>query len=187
MESKKIYIILTSTRTFLARVIKFWVKKPYNHIAISLDKELNEMYCFGRRKPRNPFIAGFIKEDWETGFHVIFRDIPCLIYECEISEEIYDNIKEIIDEFYENRLKYKFNIIGLIGNAVGFDINRKKHYYCAEFVSYLFEKSGLYSFNEAHTRRRPMDFEGILDSKLIYDGFINDYYKEQANAKRAII
>lgn len=186
METKKIYIVLTSTRTILARIIRCWVKNPYNHVSISLDRELNEMYCFGRRRPRNPFIAGFIKEDWETGFHATFNNIPCLVYECEIDAKIYDNIKEIIDEFYMDHLKYKFNIIGLIGNAVGFDIHRERHYYCAEFLSYLFEESGLYSFNEAHTRRRPMDFSGFLNSKLIYDGYINDY-KEQSEVKQIIL
>lgn len=177
MENKNIYIVLTSTRTFLARIIRFVVGKPYNHVSISLDIGLEEMYCFGRRRPKNPLIAGFIKEDWETGFYATFQDIPCLVYECSVDERIYNNIKEIIDEFYKDRYNYKFNILGLIGNGIGFDIKREKHYYCAEFLSYLFEESGLYSFNDAHTRRRPMDFEGFMNSKLIYEGYINDYKK----------
>ena len=175
MERKKIYIVLTSTRTILARAIRLCAKETYNHVSISLDKELNEMYCFGRRSPRNPFIAGFIKEDWDKGFYAVYKNIPCLVYECEVDDEVYNNIKGIIEYFYSNKFSYKFNIIGLVGNGIGLDIQRKNRYYCAEFLSYLFEESGFYSFNEAHTRRRPMDYKEFLNSKLIYNGYISEY------------
>lgn len=38
-------------------------QEPLNHVSIALDRELTEVYSFGRKQPDNPFIGGFVKED----------------------------------------------------------------------------------------------------------------------------
>ena len=53
--------MLTFTGTTLSRVIKIYTRNDYSPASIALDPELSEMYSFGRKKPRNPFIGGFIK------------------------------------------------------------------------------------------------------------------------------
>ena len=52
---KKIYIVLTHSGTALSKIIKGFTKDEFSHVSISLDKELNEMYSFGRLNPYNPF------------------------------------------------------------------------------------------------------------------------------------
>ena len=64
---KKIYIMLTFTGTTLSRVIKIYTRNDYSHASIALDPELSECIVFGRKKPRNPFIGGFIKEKIDDG------------------------------------------------------------------------------------------------------------------------
>jgi hypothetical protein len=56
---KKVYIVLTSTTTYLARIIRTYTKDEYSHSSISLDKELNQMYSFGRLNPYIPWWGGF--------------------------------------------------------------------------------------------------------------------------------
>ena len=48
---KQIYFILTDTGTILSRIVKFFMKDEYAHISLSLDKDLNNMYSFGRLNP----------------------------------------------------------------------------------------------------------------------------------------
>lgn len=60
---KEMYILLTDTGTLLSKLIKCFTNAPYNHVSIVFDKRLDEVYSFGRKEPRNPFIAGFIRED----------------------------------------------------------------------------------------------------------------------------
>ena len=43
-----IYIIVAQTGTRPARLFKHVTKKPYNHVSLSGDLELSEMYSFCR-------------------------------------------------------------------------------------------------------------------------------------------
>ncbi|USK36883.1 hypothetical protein LIS77_13090 [Cytobacillus firmus] len=70
MSNQKIYILLTDTGTLFTRLIKLYTKKPYNHASISIDPELKEVYSFGRKTAKNPFIGGFVKEISEENFLV---------------------------------------------------------------------------------------------------------------------
>ena len=64
---KKIYIVLTYTGTILSRLVKYYTKKEYSHVSISLDENLEEMYSFGRLNAYIPFIGGIAA----TGIAVI--------------------------------------------------------------------------------------------------------------------
>ena len=72
MQNKKIYIVLSQTGTWFSRAIKFFTKDPYNHASISLDKELNHMYSFGRKKVNNPLRGGFVREYTDKGVFAKF-------------------------------------------------------------------------------------------------------------------
>src|SRR5690554_5588184 len=91
MGEKTFYIILTDTGTFFTRMIKLYTKKPYNHASISFDSILKDVYSFGRKTPRNPFIGGFVKEDITGG---IFKQARCAIYSCTATEEQIDRMKD---------------------------------------------------------------------------------------------
>ena len=70
---KKIYIILTHTGTILSRIIRHWTKDEFSHISISLDKDLEEMYSFGRLNPYNAFVGGFVREGLDKGTFARFK------------------------------------------------------------------------------------------------------------------
>ena len=83
MTEKKIYILLTDTGTLFTKFIKLYTKKPYNHASISFDSELSEVYSFGRKTARNPFIGGFVKEDVNKG---LFKEANCAVYALTVNE-----------------------------------------------------------------------------------------------------
>lgn len=47
---KKIYLLLTRTGTKFSTIIHRVTKYEYTHASIALDKELNQLYSFGRKK-----------------------------------------------------------------------------------------------------------------------------------------
>ena len=57
-----VFILLTNTGTLFTKVIQSYTKAPYNHASISFDRELSELYSFGRKHPSNPFDGGFVVE-----------------------------------------------------------------------------------------------------------------------------
>ena len=115
----KIYIVLTYTGSFLARIVRGYTRKEFSHVSISLDKNLNEMYSFGRLNPYNPFIGGFVQESPKYGTFKRFYKTTSEIYRIEVEDNKYNKLKEKIDEFKQNKEKYKFNVLGLFAIDVG--------------------------------------------------------------------
>ena len=86
---KEIYIVLTHTGTVLSNIVKFYTKKDYTHVSISLDSELKELYSFGRLNPNNPFKGGFVREDLENGTFARFKNTIGSIYVLKVTDEQY--------------------------------------------------------------------------------------------------
>ena len=126
---KKIYIILTYTGTILSRIVKIYTRKEYSHVSISLDRDLNEMYRFGRLNPYNPFIGGFVHEGIDRGTFKRFKNTKTKIYSMEIDEEKYERLEEIIENIQQKKKLYKFNVIGLIAVALNVRIKRENCFY----------------------------------------------------------
>lgn len=177
-----IYIVLTRTRTNLSKFIRFFTKKPYNHISLALDKELYELYSFGRRRPKNPFIAGFVKEDIDHGFYHYFNDTTCVVYEVPVTERQLKNLKQYLLPFQADPLQYGFNFAGLIACGLHLPLDRKKHYFCSQFVSEALSKSEIMTFNRDCRLIQPADYLDLLDQyKIVYQGKITEYPRQQDN------
>ncbi len=173
--SKKIYVVLTRTPTNLSKAIRFFTKKPYNHISLALDEELFYLYTFGRRRPKNPFITGFIREDIEYGFYHYYDKTVCLVYELTVSEEQEQRLWQYLRPFLENPYRYRFNFIGLICCGLQIPFSRKNRYFCSQFVSEALERSGIFSFGRDFRLIHPNDFVDLPNAKEIYHGRITEY------------
>lgn len=169
---KKIYIILTYTGTILSRIVKVYTRKEYSHVSISLDRDLNQMYSFGRLNPYNPFIGGFVHEEIDRGTFKRFKNTKTKIYSMEIDEEKYERLEEIIENIQQKKKLYKFNVIGLIAVALNVRIKREKCFYCAEFVKYVLEQSEVVELPEII---KPDDFNKLNGLNEVYIGKLQDY------------
>lgn len=170
---KEIYIVLTHTGTVLSRIIKGYTRDEFSHVSISLDKELKEMYSFGRLNPYNPFWGGFVQEGINFGTFKRFRKTVCKIYSLKITEEQYNNVRGMIEYIKSSKQLQKFNVIGLF--AVGFNkrISFENSFYCAEFVKYVLDKSGIE--NNLPELIKPEDFKNIQGLNEIYSGRLRKY------------
>ena len=61
-QNRQLYIVISQTGTLLSRILKQITGAEYNHASISLSRDLERMYSFGRRHPYNPFWGGFVIE-----------------------------------------------------------------------------------------------------------------------------
>ena len=170
---KKIYIVLTYTGTILSKIIKTYTKDEFSHVSISLDKELKQMYSFGRLNPYIPFIGGFVHEDINRGTFKRFKKTTTEIYSLEISDEKYEKIHNLIKDIQNGKKTYKFNVIGLFAVGVKKRIKTENSFYCAEFVKYLLEQSEIR--NDLPEIIRPQNFKELDDIKLEYKGKLKKY------------
>lgn len=170
---KKIYIVLTSTTTYLARIIRTYTKDEYSHSSISLDKELNQMYSFGRLNPYIPWWGGFTRESIDFGSFKRFQNAGVEIYSLEVTEGTYKKIKKTIEKFKRHKDEYTFNIPGLFAVAFNKRITKDNSFYCAEFVKHILEDS------KASTGLpdiiRPENFRYMEGVNLEYTGTLKDY------------
>lgn len=177
---KTVYIVLTGTKTVLSRIIKLYTKQPYNHASFSFDPNLSRVYSFGRKVPWNPFFGGFSIENVTGGF---FKYASCEIFSLQVTDEEYIKMKEFVENIEEQEKKYGYNFIGLIGVVLDRPIERKKAYFCSQFVATLLSENTSVRFDKLTGLVTPEDirnnaalvkeYEGTLDMYL--DDFIIAY------------
>jgi len=171
---KKIYIVLTYTGTILSRMIKIRTRAEYAHSSIALDEGLDEMYSFGRLHPYIAFWGGFVKEGIKEGTFKRFKNTTVGVYCIEVSDEQYENLKNVIKNIRDNKKDYKFNIRGMALTSLNMGNSRINRFYCAEFVKYVLEKSDI-DISELPKAIRPEDFKKLKNTTLIYKGYLKNY------------
>lgn len=176
---KKVYLVLTYTGTILAKIVRFYTRKEYSHISIALDKQLSEMYSFGRLNPYNAFIGGFVHEYIDKGTFKRFYKTKATVYSMEITDEQYQKLFNLIRKFERKKSLYKFNIIGLFAVALNIKWEKEKSFYCAEFVKYVLEHADI-NVNLPEIIK-PDDFTYIENLEKIYTGNIQEYKEKCIN------
>lgn len=173
---RKVYVLLTDTGTVLTKMIKLYTKKPHNHASIALDDQLWDVYSFGRKRPRNPFLAGFVRENIRGG---IFRNADCAIYCCTISEIQYDTICRKINEIEKNKGEYRYNLLGLFAVMFNLELDRKNAFFCSHFVAALLEESGVkINKQKPLSLVTPDDIKESTSLELVYEGKLSSYFAE---------
>ncbi|WP_197089634.1 hypothetical protein [Bacillus sp. SA1-12] len=172
MNNKKVYIFLTDTGTLFTRVIKLYTKNSLNHASIALDKELEEMYSFGRKNPKNPFIGGFVKENIHSD---LFKGAKCAVYSCSVTESEYNQLKINIQIIKQNEHCYKYNIIGLFGIVFNKVIERKNAFFCSQFVVTILKMSRVSLVDKPLSLVTPQDLMQADRLQLEYKGELHSY------------
>ncbi|WP_010273282.1 hypothetical protein [Paenibacillus senegalensis] len=181
-KTNQVFIILSDTGTWFTRIVRLYTKAPYNHASIALDPDLKEVYSFGRKRTENPLLGGFIKEDLQGP---LFRSATCAVYRCEVSEKQYSQLKSIISRFSRESHLYKFNIIGLFGVMLNKQIQRKRAFFCSQFIAWLFEQVGYKLLDKNSALTTPADLGEAEALELMFNGKVRSlwsaYEEEQAS------
>lgn len=167
---KKIYILLMHTNTIPAKIIKFVTRYEYSHVGISLQKDCNIIYSFGRRKFNSILNAGFCIEYKDGKFFEKFNKTMCRIYEVEVTDKQYEDIEKIINKMKLNMNEYKYDYIGIVARFLGIPIILKHKYVCSYFVATILQKTNVCKFDKKTCFIRPKDFENIKGFNNIYTG-----------------
>ncbi|SDZ10567.1 hypothetical protein SAMN05421736_10697 [Evansella caseinilytica] len=175
MAKHKIFILLTDTGTLFTRMIKLYTKKPYNHASISLDPYLLEVYSFGRKTARNPFIGGFVKENIRTGF---FRQARCAVYSCTVTTPQLQKIKAFIKKIEAQKHLYRYNLLGLFAVTLNKQIDRSNAFFCSQFIATVLQECELVDFSKPLSHVTPHDLITNGCFQLVYRGYLKDFHKE---------
>ncbi len=187
--SRKVYVLLTDTGTIFTKMIKLYTKKPLNHASLAIDEQFNKVYSFGRKKQRNPFLAGFVQENLRGG---LFKNANCAIYCITITECQFQKLIEKIREMEKQKDHYRYNLLGLVAVMLNMEINRKNAFFCSHFVAAVLEESGIsIKHHKPLSLVTPNDIKESASLKLIYEGKLSSYFhndiQEYANKSVEVV
>ncbi|MBS4538375.1 hypothetical protein GOQ27_07855 [Clostridium sp. D2Q-11] len=169
MEKYYLYIVLSRPNTAVSKMIKLIKNDQFTHASISLDKDIEYMYSFGRRNTYNPFIGRFKQEDINEGIYRFHRDVPGLVMEVETTKEQYERAKILLDHFILNSDSYKYNYKGLIYNLLNKPVCKDDRFLCSEFVYYILNESYIADLKVSRNLVRPQNLLNI-EGEIIYEG-----------------
>ncbi|MFF2483380.1 hypothetical protein [Paenibacillus sp. NPDC058071] len=167
-----VYVLLTDTGTLFTRTIKLFTRDPLNHASIAFDSELNEVYSFGRKNPHNPFFGGFVKENLRGQ---LFRHASCALYRVRVDEAAYSKMRNLIETMEQNRDRYRYNLLGVVGVLFNIQMKRQHAYFCSQFVASVFAESGVDLVNKSPFLVKPSDLENTSLLELVYSGTVQAY------------
>ncbi|MCT8977702.1 hypothetical protein N4T77_13965 [Clostridium sp. CX1] len=180
MEKYCLYIVLTRTNTVMSKLIQFVKNDEYTHAAISLDKELNNMYGFGRKNTYNPFVGRFRQEKVDEGLYKFHKNLPGVIMEVEVSKQQYKKAKDLLNHFIFNSNLYKYNYKGLIHSLFNKAECSETRFLCSEFVYHILKESNIADLDISRNLVRP---QSLLDlkGKIIYKGNLKNIKSQHNN------
>lgn len=167
-----IYIILSRSKTLLARLIQLVTRQKYNHSSLALDASCSVFYSFGRRNPRLMFPAGFIVEGVDSGFFALHPDVPAAVYRLPVTPEQMALIRQRLAPFLAQPKKYKYSVLNLLTQQFGIAWARPTKYVCSAFIATLLE--GILDTGKPATLVFPHDFQH-LGLELVYEGTVGAY------------
>lgn len=169
---KKVYILLTKSNTFCSKLIHTATKGNYTHASISLDADFEKMYSFARRYKHAMLPAGFIKESLYCGIMGDSDDMQCAVYELQVTNLTYLKLKTLIKNMEKEKKKYNYNLIGLLTCLFNKEIERKRNFFCSEFVYYALAESGAIVYETHRSLVKPMDLQRIEGAREVFSGEI---------------
>ena len=105
---------------------------------------------------------------------------PVVLYALEVSDEAYVRALRRTEEFMRHSEEYSFNILGLILCALHIRWQRRRHYFCSQFVSEVLEQSGALALPKDSTLMHPNDYAQLPQLKCLYEGCLADLPQRKA-------
>ena len=167
---KKIYILLMHTNTIPSNFVKVFTRYQYSHVAISLTKDCYKTYSFGRRSLYNILNGGLSIQNKDGEFFNRFNKTNCKIYELEITDDQYDDLKKELERMEENIDDYKYDFLGIVPRWLSIPITFENKYVCSYFIAHILEKTQICEFEKDVCFVVPKDFENVQGIRPIYTG-----------------
>lgn len=155
-----VYVIFLMTNTNMGKLIRFFTRNKYSHVALAFDDNLSRMYSFARYHINSPISGGFVIE--HPGRYLNGnQDVTIKVCKVPVPKEEYNKMKEVIEYFCEHRELMIYNTINAVLSLINKRLKVKNSYTCIEFVTHLLDIRNVLAIK---------DLEKMLEPYLIYQG-----------------
>lgn len=161
----ELYVVFSRTGTLMGKAIRFFTKNTYNHVSISLDDSLLQLYSFARIHRCSPFVGGFVTE---TPSRYLCEKNPAQIKVCRytMEDEKYNRLVSLISFMQRHQKIYIYNSFGALSSVFGRSIKLPKTYTCLEFSADALKIDRIKNIKQ---------LENLLKDDIIYCGSYFQY------------
>ena len=167
---KTLYLFLTRSGTLLSNLVYSLTGAQYTHISLAFDEDLSTLYSSTRKNGYTMFPAGPSREYLNRGVFLMRENIPCALYALEVTDEAYTRAKRRTQHMMHHGELYRFNSLGLLLCWMHIRWQRRRHYFCSQFVSEVLEKSGSMQLPKHSTLMHPNDYTRLEQLRCVYEG-----------------
>lgn len=159
--TRKIYVLLTRLPDSVSHTLAVIKSSYYTHASIGLEEDLNTFYTFAYKGFRIEKVSVYVERN---------HNFPCVLYEIDVPEKVYEETKKKLFEFVENKHEYSYSFVGVILGLIYVPHKFKKRYFCSQFVSEILKDCKIVELHKSTSTFFPGDFRNIKDAKLRMQG-----------------
>lgn len=166
-----LYIVISSTPYRMGKAIRRFTREPYNHVSISLDPELTQMYGFARRYFHTPFYGGFVRES-TSRYRFDGQAATIRLCRIPVTGQQYQQVKTRLETMYGEKERYLYNYFSALAALFRRRLRVQDSYTCIEFATEVLWELGLPVDPEKYYSVG--DLEALLRPYAVYTGAIPD-------------
>ena len=163
-----IYIVFSATPTGMGKLIRGATRNRYNHVSLSLSRDIHKMYTFARLHRTIPLYGGFVVESIlrYQSFAGAARVKICRV---EVPELQLTWLHNCLDRLWNEREEYIYNTPAALASLVHLRPAISKAHTCVTFVQSVLSRYQLAGVTEADSPT-VRSLERRLTPYVIYEG-----------------
>ena len=165
-----LYVLFSRSDTWFSSLIYRFSPGEYTHAALALDRDLQNLYSFGRYHSRLPLPAGFVAENVHTGVYGRCGSSTCRVCRVTVSETGYRRVEKIIGYMQSLSGYYHYNLFGVAMCALEIPCKRKARFFCSQFVAEMLDRAEAVKLPKPANLMRPGDLLDLPEMETIYEG-----------------
>lgn len=171
---RPVFIILTYGGALINKITRFGTKQQWTHASIALDTELHNNITFGDKRKGEGKMLGF-KDNEDTREQYKRPVSKYAVYLYMATQQEYDIICDVVDEFKRNEDSYRFDSFMLL------KVWRQKgsdcidNFVCSTFVAYVLGEANPRLLDKHFSLYSPGDLAENRNFTLISQGSVSAY------------
>ena len=163
-----VYIVFSATPTGMGRLIRKATRNRYNHVSLSLSRDIRKMYTFARLHRTIPLYGGFVVESI-LRYQSFAGTARVKICRVEVPESQLTYLHNYLERLWNEREEYIYNTPAALASLVHLRPAISKAYTCVTFVQELLSRYRLAGVTEADSPT-VRSLERRLAPYVIYEG-----------------
>ncbi len=163
-----VYIVFSATPTGMGRLIRRATRNRYNHVSLSLSRDIHKMYAFARLHRAIPLYGGFVVESI-LRYQSFAGTARVKICRVEVPEPQLTYLHNYLERLWNEREEYIYNTPAALASLVHLRPVISKAHTCVTFVQGILAQYGLAEVTESD-RPTVRALEERLSPFVVYEG-----------------